>query len=294
MVSARAEEVLRRAGVKGVIPTPLEEVARWVGINEVLDIGEFNNVQREAHRRRRSPGVMLRRFVGAVFFGPRVVLVDTSKPNEMRRWTEAHELAHKLLPWHVESTYLDDNRTLSFEASVQREREANAGGAHLLFQGTTFWDESRSYKQGLAVPVALAGSYGASLTATIRYYVETHHAPLGLLCASKWVQNRSRNIAYSAQSPAFEAQFGPVSSFFPNRLPVDGDLLSPSVATAIRLACTNHSIGAGSMHCHDRSGTRTTFDVETFFNGYTLFVLLIPHRRVSLGRRLFVASELRP
>ena len=121
MVQARAEQVLRRAGVKGVIPTPLDEVARVVGIREVLDIGEFNNNQREFHRRRRSPGVALKRFVGAVFFEPKVVLVDTSKPDDMRRWTEAHELAHKFLPWHAETSYLDDDATLSREAKLQKE-----------------------------------------------------------------------------------------------------------------------------------------------------------------------------
>ena len=119
MVRARAEKVLRDAGVKGCIPTPLDEVTRFVGIREVLDIGHFNDLHRDSHRRRRTPGVVLKRFVGAVFSVPKVVLVDTSKPNEMRRWTEAHELAHQLLPWHGESTYLDDDETLSREAKLQ-------------------------------------------------------------------------------------------------------------------------------------------------------------------------------
>jgi hypothetical protein len=290
MVRAWSEEVLRRSGVKGTIPTPLHEVARWVDIREVLDIGEFNNVLRDEHRRRRSPGAVLKRFVGAVFFDPKVVLVDTSKPEEMQRWTEAHELAHKLLPWHVESSYRDDDLTLSRETKEQMEREASAGGAHLLFQGSHFWDESLSYKQGLAVPVALARSYGASLTATIRYYVETHHAPVGLLCASQYVQNRSRRIAYSQQSSAFEARFGPVAGLFPNRLPVDGQTLPPSVSIAVHDASNSRSIGHGEMHCMDLNGELVELNVETFYNGYNLFLLVIPHRRVSLGRRLLVGA----
>jgi hypothetical protein len=68
------------------------------------------------------------------------------------------------------------------------------------------------------------------LTATIRYYVETHRAQIGLLCAN----------------------------------------------------------GVGAMQCRDLSGESVEVDVETFFNGYNVFVLLTPHRRVSLGRRLFV------
>ncbi len=110
-------------------------------------------------------------------------------------------------PWAL---HLDDDTSLSREAKGQKEREANVGGAHLLFQGSPFWDESLSYRQGLAVPVALAGSYGASLTATIRYYVETHRDPVGLLCASRWVQNRSRNVAYSDQSGLLSVQLTPV------------------------------------------------------------------------------------
>src|SRR5580658_6130442 len=157
IVRTLAETTLRQSGLKGIIPTPLDEVARWVGIREVVDIREFNRSQREFHRQQRKPGLVLKRFLGAVFFEPRVVLLDLSKPEEMQRWTQAHETGHKGVPWHEESSYLDDEATLSREAKVQQEREANAYGAHLIFQGSRFWEESLSHKHGLAVPVALAG-----------------------------------------------------------------------------------------------------------------------------------------
>jgi hypothetical protein len=215
-------------------------------------------------------------------------MVDTSKPGEMQRWTAAHEMAHKLLPWHVESSYRDSELTLSRDAHEQQEREANAGGAHLLFQGSTFCEESFSYKHGLAVPIAMASSYGASLTATIRYYVETHEAPLGLVCASQYVQSRSRKVAYAEHSPSFEAQFGCLTELFPARLPIDGDGLPVSVSAAMYEARNSRSIGYGAMRCADVNGDLVELDVETFYNGYNLFLLLMPHRRIRLGRRLRV------
>lgn len=294
MVRAMCDEVLRRSGLKGIIPTPLDELARWVGISEVLDIGEFNDWQRDAHRRRRAPGVALKRFLGALLLEPKVVLVDTSKPEEMQRWTQAHELAHKSLRWHVQSMYLDDDVTLSRETKAQREHEANTGGAHFLFQGSQFWDQCRSYRRGLAVPVALASSYAASLTATIRYYVETNPDPVALLCISRYVQDRSRTIAFSDQSPPFASRFGSVGDLFPRRLPLDGGPLSPSVCTAIRFACEARSVGYGGMSLRDLNGDAVELDVETFFNGYSVFVLLMPHRRLSFGRRLHVDAPKGP
>ena len=140
------------------------------------------------------------------------------------------------------------------------------------------------------MPVALAASYGTSLTATIRYYVETHRDPVGLICASRWVQNRSRNVVYSDQSSAFKARFGPVAGLFPKRLSVDGESLSPTFSSAVHFAYTARSIGFGVMHRSDLNGEPVEFEVETFFNGYNVFVLLMPHRRVSLGRRLQVQA----
>ena len=216
-VRVLADEVLSRSGAKGVIPTPLDVVARWVGIHDVQDIGEFNSHQRKAHRPRRSLSV-LKRFLGAVLYEQKIVLLDTTKPDTMRRWTEAHELAHKLVPWHAASTYLDDDSTLTPMAVLQQEREANVGGAHLLFQGPCFWNESRDYRSSLAVPVKMAPTYAASLTATIRYYVESHVDPMGLLCLSRYVQNRSRRVTYSLESGSFRDRFGPIGDLFPTRV----------------------------------------------------------------------------
>lgn len=289
LVRQRLSAALRTAGAEGIIPTPLEVLERSAGIGEVIDIREFNAVQRDAHRRRRTPGKALRRFVGAIFFKPRVVLVDTSKPEPMRRWTEAHEIAHKLLPWHEQNSYLDDDESLAPHTKVQQEREANLGAAQILFQGKPFWDRCLDYQQGISVPVALAGDFAASITATLRYFVETHPDRMALVCASRYVQNGARRITYSVESPTFLAQHGPARDFFGgDTISVVGSGANSSVADAMRTASADREVGYGELVSRDKGGAPVRFDVETFFNGYSMFVLLKPHRKVAFGRRLAV------
>ncbi len=295
LVRARIQLALEKAGVAGVVPTPLDAVAQVAGISEVLDIGEFNEVQRAAHRRRRTPGEVLKRFVGAVFFEPQVVLVDRTKPEEMRRWTEAHELTHRLLPWHVKNSYVDPNETLSPGATEQQEREANVGGAKILFQGDPFWERSSDYRPGLEVPLLLAREFATSITATIRYYVESHPATCAVVCASRGIQRGQSRITYGVESAAFRSQFGAATNLFPTgQIPASTVADTSALASAVRQARADREIGHASMTATDVNGDLVQLDVQTFFNGYNTFVFVQPHRRVRLGRRLAVAAVAEP
>ena len=110
----------------GVIPTPLDAVARSAGVTEIVDIAHLPT---GLVAKRPS---LLRRVVGAIFYRERVVFVDRSQGVPRGRFIEAHEVSHKIIPWHEAIFRLDDKerifgptkRTLDIEADIGRAPKA--------------------------------------------------------------------------------------------------------------------------------------------------------------------------
>src|SRR5947209_5819279 len=91
-IRAATQKALLRAGVAGIVPTPLEEVSAAAGITETIDVGELPSTLIA-----RRPNV-LRRVLGAILYRPRIVVVDRSQGYARGRFIEAHEIAHKIVP----------------------------------------------------------------------------------------------------------------------------------------------------------------------------------------------------
>jgi hypothetical protein len=79
------------------------------------------------------------------------ILIDENLPDLKKRWNEAHEIAHSLIPWHTDYMHGDNSETLSPACHAQIEAEANYGAGRLLAEsdpsrytilieaGTAFW-----------------------------------------------------------------------------------------------------------------------------------------------------------
>jgi hypothetical protein len=282
------DRALAVAGITGVVPTPLDQLAATAGINETLDIAEFNGMQRRARVGK------IRRFAGAIFFRERVVLVDLTKGAGSKRWIQAHELTHKLLPWHERNAYLDDDRTLTVDALEQQEREANIGAERILFQGDVFFEWALGFRNGAAVAIQLAPEFATSITATLRYYVRNHPEPIALIATGRAVQEGYARVAYVEGSKAYTSRFGSPRALFPSgRIPVNSTRQLDGVAAAIRQARSERPVIAFEpLTTHDVNGDDVLMDVEVFDNSYNTFLIVQPHRRVPLGRRLRVVPAL--
>src|SRR5215212_6617287 len=123
-LEAIAERALERAGVLGILPTPLEALHPVAGIRAVEPMPALPD-------RVRTPG---RRLLGALWFEERTMFLDPAQGDARRRFTEAHELMHALCPWH-EAVLREDTSEELFRATADRiEAEANLGAGMLLFQ----------------------------------------------------------------------------------------------------------------------------------------------------------------
>ncbi len=161
-IVALTDSALRNAGVTGIIPTPLDVVAKAAGITEIVDI---SRLPRDIEARK-PPA--LKRILGALLHRERVALVDRSQPEPRARLTEAHEIGHQIIPWHQAAFQLDDEERLLGRTRDQLEREAYLAGGHLIFQGEHFWGRALDYQVSIGTPVALAPEYGAPLHARRR------------------------------------------------------------------------------------------------------------------------------
>jgi IrrE N-terminal-like domain len=187
-IAALCADALRRSGALGVLPTPLEAVHELAGI-------ELERLPVAAPLRDR--------LLGAVWFEERALFVRSGQSTARRRFTEAHETAHLLCPWHAAALRTDTASEL-FGFAEGLEAEANFGAGQLIFQGDAFAREAASHERSLRTPFALAGAFGASRHAAAYHYAESHGDPVALVVAGRWPEADGRLPVWrTVASPAF-------------------------------------------------------------------------------------------
>jgi hypothetical protein len=282
-ILAAATQALRRAEALGVVPTPLDEVGQAVGVEAVIDIGQLPE---ELVVKKPSA---LKKLLGAYLFRAETAFVDFAQSKGRARFTQAHELAHRVIPWHEAAYVLDDERRLFRETEDLFELEANLGGAHLIFQGSHFFERALDYETSLKTPILLADEFDASCAATIRYFVEHHPDPLAVLVAGRYERaDGTVPIFLALESPAFSERFGPIAGRFTSgSLPLDGSHpLGPLLVQARdALEPPQKEVKIRDLNLGYRK-----FLAEAFFNGRCYFVVFSPTAQLRLGRRVRLAS----
>jgi len=267
-IRAATHTVLQRVDVLGVVPTPLEEVSRVIGITETIDIGQLPD---DLVARRPNA---LKRILGAVFYRPRIIVVDRSQGTARGRFIEAHELSHKLLPTHEAIIRLDDEGRLFGNTKKLLELEAELGAAELLFQGDLFVRRALEFPVSIAAPIGLAGEFGASLTAAVRHYADYHPDLVAVLVAGRFRVGRGRLRIWSGhESPSFRRSFGPVTDLFAEGLPAQETDDHP-IASIVCQALDHGEMASTELPLVDLHGDAKAFVAEAFFNQRVILVML--------------------
>jgi hypothetical protein len=284
-IIAIAEATLQAADAVDVLPTPLERVAEVAGVAEVVNIGDLPDELVVA----KPKG--WRRILGAYLYRANTAFVDLSQPVGRRRFILAHETGHKIVPWHTDSYHLDNETRLFKDAEEELEEEANFAGKLLMFQGSRFHSRALDFETGMATPIALAETYGASLHASIRFYAEHHPEPVGLIIAGRYARSDGTvPIWVSVQSTTFAQKFGPFRSFFPDRgVPVTPVPAHP-IGTLAHAAYFAPDVVTEQLRLNDLAGNATRCNVDTFFNQRCLFIMASPRTVIRRGRRLVVQT----
>lgn len=277
------EKKLLKADVAGVFPTPLDRVAEAAGIEEIIDLSDMPNELKV-----KKPNA-LRRILGAYFFRARTAFVDLSQSSQRVRFIKAHETGHRIIPWHEESFYFDDEGRLIGRTEDLLEHEASLAAAHLIFQGQRFFEKALDFDRSMNTPIAIADDFGASLHATIRYYAEHH--PDSIAVAIAGVYRRANGVVpiwTSVESPSFQTAYGRLTDHLAGEdlCLTDGSVVA-EVANAARLAA---DVESDRMMLTGKDGTSRRFNLEAFSNQRCLFVMVTPHSRLRTGRRVEVVA----
>ena len=234
------DDVLRRAGALGVVPTPLEAVQQALGVEQRLDLAGLPVDDR---------------ILGAMWLDERILFVDTKQTPGRRRFTEAHELTHLLCPWHRAVIRLDTGAQLFGPLGRGLEAEANLGAAELIFQAEAFDAAARDHDASLVTAFALADQFAASRQAAAHHYVQRSRDAVALAIAGRWPGRDGRLPVWrTVESSSFLRRFG--------RLEVPGGDLAAAVEAA---RCSSEPVAA-RVELHDRGGRPRRLHAEVFNN----------------------------
>jgi Zn-dependent peptidase ImmA (M78 family) len=284
-----AEQSLQLAGAVNVLPTPIVDVQKAVGVRERVDMNKL-----PAAVAAKKPSAWSR-ILGAYLYDERTVFVDGDQPEERGFWTDAHETAHAMCDWHGQILRLDNEDTLFKQMHDAIEAEANFGAGHLIFQGGRFHKRALRDQVSMRTPIGLASSYGASRHATLHYYVEEHPYAVGLLVAGiyPYANNNANNtipIWKSVESESFVTRYGRLSSLLPGGALSLGEGEGAPLAEIVREARLSVNPPSKIVTIPDKGGTRSDFVAEAFFNQHCHFVLVAEQKATRLGQRVRLAS----
>jgi hypothetical protein len=256
-------DALRRSGAAGVIPTPLEAIHGAVGI-------------RACHG---APDHIVERVLGGVWFEQRILWVNPRQRRGRRRFTEAHELAHVICPWHEAVLRLDTAAELFGLAATGLEAEANFGAAELIFQGHRFSAEARGHERSLRTAFALAQRFSASRQAAAHQYVYGHDDCVAVAITGRWPgRDGALPVWHTVESPSFARQFGRLGGPIDTRDGPD----APFAAAVAGARCSSEPVDA-RVELRDRGGTQRPFHAEVFNNRHCHLVFVAATAGASLA-----------
>lgn len=110
-----------------------------------------------------------------------------------RQFVTMHEVGHRWLPWqHRHGIHVDGEKNLDHDTKELYEWQANVFASETLFLGSALSDQARDLPFELVSAMRLADRFRASVHATLRRYVETHHQRCFLLVLDRTPHARGR------------------------------------------------------------------------------------------------------
>lgn len=264
-----AEALLDEAGTLDVLPTSESNLLEYLGLTQMsFDFGEepgFIEIAPEISDKLRA----------ALSVNHRVVATHSKLGGKRSRWGVFHEIAHFVLPEHVEKLFLDDDKTLSVWTHNRLEREANSLAAELVFQGNRFTQESLDFPLSSQTPLSLAHKYDASFESAVRRYVERHDLPCAVIVYEKCraltdedFEDEKYKVHYSVTSDPFRRlYFAGVQS--------ESEFSRGSDIFQVHGVSQIGNIVRTELQVEKHNGGQWVFDTELFTNGYKVFQFVI-------------------
>lgn len=277
-----AERLLQRAGVSGVIPTPIDELIAASKIEETKDLQPFVSrfLRHVAEGARASFVATLQRVRGIADLRERAIYVPSgNRRDRRRRFVQAHELGHQVIDWHsVNVGYRDDAISLRLNDDTQElfDLEANCFASEVLFQGKRFKERVRDYAPSFDAVFQLADNHCASRQATLWRLIEAQDESIGVVAywPSSYTVDANGYAVLRRGKLVASKKF--LSKFTNLELP---PTLSSNHVWLEARSGDAPCRGGITLSC---DGTSERFEWQAWWNTYSLFIMLRVRPTLSL------------
>jgi Zn-dependent peptidase ImmA (M78 family) len=205
----------------------------------------------------------------------RVVATHSLLGAKRSRWGVFHEIAHFILPEHIDKLFLDDDKTLSVWTHNRFEREANSLAAELVFQGNRFTEESLDSPLSCQTAINLAPKYDASFESAIRRYVERHDLPCAAIVYEKCRALAEEDLQDEKYRTHYTVTSSPFSRLYFSGVKSDSEFSQGSDIFQVHGVSQIGNVVRTELHVEKPGGEEWAFDSELFTNGYKVFQFII-------------------
>lgn len=202
------------------------------------------------------------------------IVVDNTVPNTKRKWINAHEVTHSIIPTHREFFLGDTAETLDPVYHEMLEAEANFGASELIFIGEKFTLDGLDCTPSFNSIRLLGKTYGNSLPTTLRRFILfSHDIPMiGIISKPWWedaLENGKSRCRYFITSHKFESQFS--------------EIQDKAVFELIDVGIEKRRggpVGNGIITLKDDNQDNHIFHWESFFNRYDVITLITHLKKI--------------
>ncbi len=256
------EYFLNETGQKGKFPTKPYSIMNVLNLQQL----EFDFVKEFS----RSASKKSEDYRALLSYDEKIIALNSKHAkNECRkRFSLFHEIAHYVIPEHMEKFYLCSDEYMSERTIITLEAEANRLAADFIYQKNTFTEEANNYSIKSKSIFMLKNKYDASYESVSRRFVERHILPCALAVYDK---NKDGNwgIAYTVTSPIFKERF------FSKIIKDDKN---PKILEIQQTYDIKDSI-EDTVNIEIVGKGKHQFDVEYFYNKYKVFALIKPKKK---------------
>jgi hypothetical protein len=218
-VQVAARRALDRASAWGVYPTPTPIILEAANLT-IAPASAFDPrrimayLMGKAERAAAALKSAISKVYGIYDAGEQLIHIDHEVHASKQNFLKLHEVGHHELPTHRKlfRIFQDCEKNLDSETADLFEREANNFARFVLFQGDGYRTMARDYKFEIKTPITLAKKFGASIYASCREYVRSHHRACVVYVLEPVTyceQSRARaEVRRIEVSPLFQQQFG--------------------------------------------------------------------------------------
>ncbi|MFL5961796.1 MAG: helix-turn-helix domain-containing protein [Gaiellaceae bacterium] len=208
-IRGHAIALLRKADALGEIPTPLHQV---MDVSKLVLTGAIELEPEMKKKLRGRFGDLVDRaldiILGSVRFDNRGVYLKPDLYWLKKRFVQAHEIGHEMLPWHRDLyAFLDDKTRIRDDINDRYERQANQAAIEILAQGDRLQREADDSALTFDLLDDLGNRYEISAQATARRVIEESRQDVALAISYKGSATGKLMPAHLYCSKSFEERF---------------------------------------------------------------------------------------